>query len=95
MAVLKADTALYRYLEVLNAGTKMTVYTRNSPGARTNVLAVLQKEKGWGDWDFVQRPKTSDASQLPATWLENPEVISANDLAKAFENPDLWADVSE
>lgn len=96
MAVLDADTAVYRYLEALPAKTKMTVYTKRAAGARTNVVAVLQKEEGFGDWQVVSRPATADAAQLPEAWPHEPGAISARTLADTFKsNRDLWADVNE
>lgn len=93
--VFDAETAAYRYLSVLPLGTKMTVYTRDSGGARTNVLAILEKENRSDDWRVLSRPSTADASQLRETW-PNEHAISTTDLAKAFtENAALWASLKE
>lgn len=96
MTVIKADTALYAAFKFLPEGTKITVYTKNSGRARTNVVAELRKQPGggWDDWQILKRPATADATLLPATWpTEDPAVISSRDLAGALENdPDLWAD---
>ena len=95
--VLSAETAIYRYLELLRAGAKMSVYTKNSGSARTNIVAMLRKEEGWGDWEVVSRPATADPTLLPETFGgELAGMISATTLAETFEsNRDLWAAVSE
>lgn len=98
MTVLNAETAIYACLKHLPGGAKMTVYTKNSNGARTNEVAVLKKEPdSWGDWQVVNRPKTADPMLLPETWPDgHPGIISSRTLADAFDsNPDLWADISE
>ena len=98
MTVLKIDTAMYVALKFVPEGMQMTIYTNNSVGARTNVVAVLRKEPnngGWGDWQILSRPKSADASLIPATLPQKqPEIIYSNDLARALsENPDLWASI--
>lgn len=96
--VFDADTAAYRYLEVLPAGTTMIVHTKNEgAGARTNEVAKLKKEPGkMGDWQVVSRPATADASLLPETWPAHPGIISSRTLADTFTaNRDLWARVQE
>lgn len=93
--VFDAETAAYCYLSVLPLGTRMTVHTRDSGGARTNVLAVLKKENRSNDWRVLSRAFTADAGQLPETW-PNEHAISTTDLAKAFtENAALWARLKE
>jgi hypothetical protein len=95
--VFSAETAAYRYLEVLPAGTTMIVHTNKPAGARTNEVAKLKKEPGkLGDWQVVSRPATADASLLPETWPAHPGIISSRTLADTFTaNPDLWARVQE
>ena len=100
MTVLKIDTAMYVALKFAPEGMRMTVYTKKHEGARTNEVAVLRKEPkngGWGDWQIISRPKTADASLIPATLpQEHPEIIYSNDLARVLsENPDLWADIAD
>lgn len=77
----------------------MNVYTKNSaPGARTNIVAVLEKETDtWGDWKVVSRPVTADSSALPETWPGgHPGIISTRTLADAFDADEaLWAEVTE
>jgi hypothetical protein len=96
-AVFSAETAAYRYLDALPAGSTMTVRTNNSVGSRTNEVAKLKKEPGnWGDWEVVSRPATADASLLPETWPAHPGIISTRTLADKFTaDPDLWAQVKE
>lgn len=95
--VLNVETAFYRYLELLRAGAKMTVYTKNSGSVRTNVVAVLKKEDGWGDWKVVSRPATANPALLPETFGEkHPGIISARTIADTFESDrELWATVKE
>lgn len=99
MTVINADTALYAAFKFLPEGMKITVFTKNSGRARTNVVAQLRKERGggWDDWQILQRPATADANLLPATWpAGDPAVISSQDLADALSNdPDLRADSND
>ncbi|WP_139722296.1 hypothetical protein [Serinicoccus chungangensis] len=99
MTVLDSTTALYAALKFVPEGGRMTVYTRDSRRARTNVVAELRKEPGggWDDWQVLRRPETADASLLPDTWPEeNPAIISCRTLADSLaENPDLWAEVED
>ena len=99
MTVLKIDTAMYVALKLVPEGMAMTVYTSDPAGARTNEVAVLRKEpnNGWADWQVVSRPKTADASLLPATHPEEqPEIIYSNDLARLLAgNPELWASIND
>jgi hypothetical protein len=48
MTVVTVDTALYAAFKFLPEGAKVTVYTKNSGRARTNVVAELRKEPGGG-----------------------------------------------
>jgi hypothetical protein len=95
--VFSAATAANRYLQVLPAGTTMTVHTKEQPpGALTNEVAVLKKESREGDWQVMSKPKTADQSTLPETWAAHPGVISSRTLADTFmTNTDLWARVKE
>lgn len=99
MTVLDSSTALYAALKFLPEGTKLTVYTRDKGGARTNVVAELRKEPGggWHDWQIVKRPASADPSLLPATWPhESPAVVHSQALAETFANdPNLWAEVHD
>lgn len=99
MTVLNLETALYVALKFVPEGTTMTVFTRNSSGARTNVVAKVRKEpgNGWGDWQVLERPKEADASLLPETWpSEDPGIISSRTLADTFQaNVELWADIDD
>lgn len=62
-------------------------------------MAVMRKEvgNGWGDWQILSRPVTSDSSILRATWPnEDPQIISSRDLANALQgNPELWGDIDD
>ena len=96
MTVIKADTALYAAFKFLPEGTKITVYTKNSGRARTNVVAELRKQLGgsWDDWQVLKRPASADATLLLATWpTEDPPIVSSRDLAGALTNDtDLWVE---
>ncbi|KTR17088.1 hypothetical protein NS330_10030 [Curtobacterium citreum] len=95
--MFSAETAAYRYLDALPAGSTMTVHTNKPARARTNEVAKLKKETGkMGDWEVVSRPATADASLLPETWPAHPGIISTRTLADTFTaNTDLWARVKE
>jgi hypothetical protein len=90
---------MYCALKFLPEGTKLTVYTKDSGHAPTNVVAVLRKERGGGydDWQIVKRPATADATLIPATWpTEDPAVVSSRDLANSLgSDPNLWGDVED
>lgn len=90
---------MYCALKFLPEGTKLTVYTEDSGHPRTNMVAVLRKERGggWDDWQIIKRPATADASLIPATWpTEDPAVVSSQDLAKSLDSdPNLWANVED
>ena len=77
--VLNAETGLYRYLELLPAGTRITVHSKaTGPRARTNIAAELQKERGFGDWqilswtDAVSSGQLSDRQALHARITSDP-----------------------
>ena len=96
--VISADSALYRYFDLLRGGVRMTVYTKRSGAARTNVVAVLQKEHDdFGDWQVVSRPATADPAMLPETWGGvHAGIISTRTLADTFAaDTDLWGTVRE
>jgi hypothetical protein len=91
---------MYVALKFVPEGTKMTVHTDKPGRALTNEVAVLRKEPnngGWGDWQILSRPKTADASLIPATRpQEQPEIIYSKDLAQALSSdPNLWATIAD
>lgn len=99
MTVLNAENAILAALKFLPEGAKLTVFTKNAGGSRTNVVAELRKGPGraWADWEITGRPTTAHHTLLPATWPhEIPAVISPTDLADALgANPELWAETED
>lgn len=89
-AVLKPETAIYRYLDVLGAGSELTIYTSGPHKGRTNRLAVLTKEPGaWGDW----HPKGELRVEIKSF---DDGAISSNSVSDLLTgNPQLWASVDE
>jgi hypothetical protein len=89
--VLKPETGVYRYLELLRAGARVTVFTRGEKpkGTRTNRVAVLTKEAGdWGDW--LPKEMRLDVAAF------HDGAISSKTLADLLmEDDDLWASVKE
>ena len=89
--VLKAENGVYRYLDVLPAGARVTIFTSGEKpkGARTNRMAVLVKEEGdWGDW--LPKEMRLDVAAF------HDGAISTRTLADLLtEDEDLWASVKE
>ncbi len=91
-AVLKPDTAVYRYLYVLGAGSVVTIFTTDpAHKSWTDRVAVLTKEGGtWAGW----RPKPGEV-RIEITSSDD-GTISSNTIADLLMgNPYLWASVNE
>lgn len=88
--VLNADTGVYRYLDALGAGSKVTIFTRGEKpkGSRTNCIAVLVKEED--DWDWIPKEMRVEIHTI------GEGVVSTTDLAAFLtSDADLWASVNE
>jgi len=90
--VLNPQTAMHRYLDVLGAGSVVTIHTDDPAWkGRTNRVAVFTKEPGtWGDWT----PKQSEM-RIEVRAFPDGAVSSAKLADLLSSDPHLWAAVKE